>query len=68
MFIFLLTLFFSTSGNNTSLYMVGYVEDITKMKDYAWAVAVKNWLLGTIDNMGEGYESVTGCVIGLLVC
>ncbi|KAM0989170.1 hypothetical protein FF1_013136 [Malus domestica] len=35
-----LTLFFSTSGNNTSLYMVGYVEDITRMKDYAWAVAV----------------------------
>ncbi|KAM0969952.1 hypothetical protein FF1_018124 [Malus domestica] len=63
---FCLTLFFSTSGNNTSLYMVGYVEDITKMKDYVWAVAVNNWLLGTIDNMGERYESVTGCVIGLL--
>ncbi|CAN6583274.1 unnamed protein product [Malus baccata var. baccata] len=63
---FCLTLFFSTSGNNTSLYMVGYVEDITKMKDYACTVAVKNWLLGTIDNMGERYESVTNCVIGLL--
>ncbi|XP_050122941.1 uncharacterized protein LOC126600405 [Malus sylvestris] len=47
--------------------MVGYVKDITKMKDYVWAVAVKNWLLGTIDNMGERYESVTGCVIGLLL-
>ncbi|KAM1134038.1 hypothetical protein ACFX19_043921 [Malus domestica] len=36
------------------------------MKDNACDVAVKNWLLGTIDNMGERYESVTDCVIGLL--
>ncbi|KAM2925727.1 hypothetical protein FF1_043202 [Malus domestica] len=36
------------------------------MKDNACDVAVKNWLLGTIDNMGEHYESVTDCVIGLL--
>ncbi|KAM1330594.1 hypothetical protein ACFX2H_042874 [Malus domestica] len=37
------------------------------MKDNACDVAVKNWLLGTIDNMGERYESVTDCVIGLLM-
>ncbi|KAM1224412.1 hypothetical protein ACFX2G_044271 [Malus domestica] len=36
------------------------------MKDNACDVAIKNWLLGTIDNMGERYESVTDCVIGLL--
>ncbi|RXH78948.1 hypothetical protein DVH24_034155 [Malus domestica] len=55
-----LALFFNKSGNNTSLYMVGYVEDTTKMKGYVWTVAVNNWLLDTWENVNE---SVTSCVM-----
>ncbi|KAL7212381.1 hypothetical protein ACSBR2_015129 [Camellia fascicularis] len=62
-----LKLFFSTSGTTIGWVFLNYMEDISSMRKYNWAEAIRNTLMSSIEKYHKNLAKVTGCVMALLV-
>lgn len=59
-------IFFANSGYTLAWNLVSPIENIKKMKSFAWARAIRDFLRNNLRNSPQG-SSVSGCVIMILV-
>ena len=62
-----LTLFFATTGNTIRWGYIDFVEDLDRIRDYAWDEAILESLMSTINRSNSDPKKVSGCSLALQV-
>ena len=62
-----LTLFFATIGNTIRQGYIPFVEDLDRIRDYAWDEAILELLMSTTDRSNSDPKKVSGCSLALQV-
>ncbi|KAL7210021.1 hypothetical protein ACSBR1_031570 [Camellia fascicularis] len=59
-------LFFATTGEHISWAFVRVIDKLDTLRHYDWTATIRNTLIGSLNEMHNRPEKVTGCVVALL--
>ncbi|XP_028053717.1 uncharacterized protein LOC114258061 [Camellia sinensis] len=59
-------LFFATTGEHIGWAFVRVIDKLDTLQHYNWSATIRNTLIGSLNEMHNKPEKVTGCVVALL--
>ncbi|CAL5353398.1 unnamed protein product [Camellia sinensis] len=59
-------LFFATTGEHIGWAFVRVIDKLDTLQQYDWSATIRNTLIGSLNEMHNKPEKVTGCVVALL--
>ncbi|XP_028096747.1 uncharacterized protein LOC114296636 [Camellia sinensis] len=59
-------LFFATTGEHIGWAFVSVIDKLDTLQQYDWSATIRNTLIGSLNEMHNKPEKVTGCVVALL--